>query len=181
MPCFLKSAFFFRFANSRYKQKYTWAQLPWIQIGVKQSSLTLLMDIVTMKLPPNALIFLTALGVEFHVNFLNRCRVNALSGEQASKAGIFLFSEIQQLLKLLLRCVVFGCRNEIRQKNENTLRSCFDVIVLLCPVSLLAQFCKPPGVKIPIFKRVKGHGREIGIDFFSLFLSQKTMMFRLSK
>lgn len=67
---------------TRYKQKYTWAQLPWIQIGVKQSSLTLLMDIVTMKLPPNALIFLTALGVEFHVNFLNRCRVNALSGEQ---------------------------------------------------------------------------------------------------
>lgn len=67
---------------TRYKQKYTWAQLPWIQIGVKQTSLTLLMDIVTMKLPPNALIFLTTLGVEFNVNFLNRCRVNALSGEQ---------------------------------------------------------------------------------------------------
>jgi len=67
---------------TRYKQKYTWAQLPWIQIGVKQHSLTLLMDIVTMKLPNNALIFLTALGVEFNVNFLNRCRVNALSGEQ---------------------------------------------------------------------------------------------------
>ena len=79
--------FFFRFVKSRYKQKYTWAQLPWIQIGVQQSSLTLLMDIVTMKLPPNALIFLTALGVEFNVNFLNRCRVNALSGEQASKLG----------------------------------------------------------------------------------------------
>ena len=79
--------FFFRFAKSRYKQKYTWAQLPWIQIGVKQTSLTLLMDIVTMKLPPNALIFLTTLGVEFNVNFLNRCRVNALSGEQASKLG----------------------------------------------------------------------------------------------
>lgn len=67
---------------ARYKEKYTWAQLPWIQIGVKLNSLTLLMDIVTMKLPPNALIFLTALGVEFNVNFLNRCRVNALSGEQ---------------------------------------------------------------------------------------------------
>lgn len=67
---------------ARYKQKYTWAQLPWIQIGVKYNSLTLLMDIVTMKLPSNALIFLTALGVEFNVNFLNRCRVNALSGEQ---------------------------------------------------------------------------------------------------
>lgn len=67
---------------ARYKQKYTWAQLPWIQIGVRRNSLTLLMDIVTMKLPANALIFLTALGVEFKVNFLNRCRVNALSGEQ---------------------------------------------------------------------------------------------------
>ncbi|CAH3131074.1 unnamed protein product [Pocillopora meandrina] len=67
---------------SRYKQKYTWAQLPWIQIGVKYNSLTLLMDIVTMKLPANALIFLAALEVEFNVNFLSRCRVNALSGEQ---------------------------------------------------------------------------------------------------
>ena len=47
--------------------------------------MTLLMDIVTMKLPANALIFLTALRVEFNVNFLNRCRVNALSGEQVSK------------------------------------------------------------------------------------------------
>ncbi|XP_020615853.1 chondroitin sulfate glucuronyltransferase-like [Orbicella faveolata] len=67
---------------ARYKQKYTWAQLPWIQIGVRYNSVTLLMDIVTMKLPANALIFLTALRVEFNVNFLNRCRVNALSGEQ---------------------------------------------------------------------------------------------------
>ena len=70
---------------TRYKQKYTWAQLPWIQIGVKHSSLTLIMDIVAMKLPANALIFLTGLGVEFNVNFLNRCRVNALSGEQVRK------------------------------------------------------------------------------------------------
>ena len=69
---------------SRYKQKYTWAQLPWIQIGVRYHSVTLLMDIVTMKLPVNALIFLTALRVEFNVNFLNRCRVNTLSGEQVS-------------------------------------------------------------------------------------------------
>ena len=41
-----------------------------------------------MKLPSNALIFLTALGVEFNVNFLNRCRVNALSGEQVSTLEI---------------------------------------------------------------------------------------------
>ena len=68
----------------RYKQKYTWAQLPWIQIGVKYNSLKLLMDIVTMKLPANALIFLTSLGMEFSINFLNRCRVNALNGEQVS-------------------------------------------------------------------------------------------------
>ena len=47
--------------------------------------MTLLMDIVTMKLPANALIFLTAISVEFNVNFLNRCRVNTLSGEQVSK------------------------------------------------------------------------------------------------
>ena len=47
--------------------------------------MTLLMDIVTMKLPVNALIFLTAIRVEFNVNFLNRCRVNTLSGEQVSK------------------------------------------------------------------------------------------------
>ena len=40
-----------------------------------------------MKLPANALIFLTALGVEFKVNFLNRCRVNALSGEQVRTAS----------------------------------------------------------------------------------------------
>ncbi|EDO44753.1 predicted protein, partial [Nematostella vectensis] len=67
---------------ARYKQKFTWAQLPWIQIGVQHNSLTLLADIVTMKLPSNALIFLTTLGVEFTVGFLNRCRVNALSGQQ---------------------------------------------------------------------------------------------------
>ena len=52
---------------------------------MKYNSVTLLMDIVSMKLPANALIFLTALGVEFNVNFLNRCRVNTLSGEQVRK------------------------------------------------------------------------------------------------
>lgn len=76
------------FFKCRYKQKYTWAQLPWIQIGVKYNSLTLLMDIVTMKLPANALIFLAALEVEFNVNFLSRCRVNALSGEQVSQISV---------------------------------------------------------------------------------------------
>ena len=81
---------------TRYKQKYTWAQLPWIQIGVKQHSLTLLMDIVTLKLPANALIFLTALGVEFNVNFLNRCRVNALSGEQVRKRKL-IYNENREL------------------------------------------------------------------------------------
>ena len=39
-----------------------------------------------MKLPSNALIFLTSLGVEFSINFLNRCRVNALDGEKVSKS-----------------------------------------------------------------------------------------------
>ena len=41
-----------------------------------------------MKLPANALIFLAALEVEFNVNFLSRCRVNALSGEQVSQISV---------------------------------------------------------------------------------------------
>ncbi len=59
-----------------------WAQLPWLQVGVKQPSPTLITDIVSMKLASNALIFLVNLHVEFTINFLNRCRVNAISGIQ---------------------------------------------------------------------------------------------------
>ncbi|XP_012562837.1 chondroitin sulfate glucuronyltransferase isoform X1 [Hydra vulgaris] len=67
---------------ARYKQSYMWAQLPWLQVGVKKPSPTLLMDIVSMKLPSNALIFLVNLTVDFTINFLNRCRVNVVNGMQ---------------------------------------------------------------------------------------------------
>ena len=59
-----------------------WAQLPWLQIGVKQASPTLIMDIVSMKLASSALIFLVSLDIDFTINFLNRCRVNAINGVQ---------------------------------------------------------------------------------------------------
>lgn len=67
---------------ARYKHSYMWAQLPWLQVGVKQHSPVLIMDIVSMKLPSNALIFLMSLSTEFTINFLNRCRVNVVSGIQ---------------------------------------------------------------------------------------------------
>ena len=56
--------------------------MPWIQVGAKQYSNRLLLDIVTMKLPITALIFLANLDVEFTVNFLSRCRMNAVDGDQ---------------------------------------------------------------------------------------------------
>ena len=67
---------------ARYKRSYMWAQLPWLQVGVKTQSLILIMDIVSMKLPVNSLIFLVSLTIDFTINFLNRCRVNVVSGIQ---------------------------------------------------------------------------------------------------
>ena len=67
---------------SRYKHSYMWAQLPWLQVGVKQASPVLIMDIVSMKLPSHSLIFLVSIQVYFTTNFLNRCRVNAVGGMQ---------------------------------------------------------------------------------------------------
>lgn len=66
----------------RFKEKYKWAQVPWIQVGAKQYSNRLLLDIVTMKLPVSALIFLASLDIDFTVNFLGRCRQNAVDGDQ---------------------------------------------------------------------------------------------------
>ena len=62
-----------------------WAQLPWLQVGVKQASPTLIMDIVSMKLASNALILLVGLDIDFTINFLNRCRVNAINGVQVCR------------------------------------------------------------------------------------------------
>eukprot|EP00111_Clytia_hemisphaerica_P023368 TCONS_00068795-protein len=75
---------FLEFKNliSRYKQSYMWAQLPWLQVGVKHISDVLVMDIVSMKLPSNALILLLSHHNHFTVNFLNRCRVNVVTGLQ---------------------------------------------------------------------------------------------------
>eukprot|EP00794_Sanderia_malayensis_P003811 gene3811-4339_t len=67
---------------ARYKHSYMWAQLPWLQVGVKQPSPTLITDIVSMKLASNALIFVVNLHIDFTINFLNRCRVNSISGVQ---------------------------------------------------------------------------------------------------
>ena len=68
----------------RFKDKYKWAQVPWIQVGAKQYSTRLLLDIVSMKLPASALIFLANLDVDFTVNFLGRCRMNAVDGDQVN-------------------------------------------------------------------------------------------------
>lgn len=68
----------------RYKHSYMWAQLPWLQVGVKKVSQVLIMDIVSMKLPSNALIFLVSLTTDFTTNFMNRCRVNVVCGSQVS-------------------------------------------------------------------------------------------------
>ncbi len=73
----IKAIYFYR-----YKHSYMWAQLPWLQVGVRQPSPTLIADIVAMKLAENALIFLVSLHIDFTINFLNRCRVNAISGVQ---------------------------------------------------------------------------------------------------
>lgn len=58
--------------------------MPWIQVGAKQYSTRLLLDIVSMKLPASALIFLANLDVDFTVNFLGRCRMNAVDGDQVN-------------------------------------------------------------------------------------------------
>lgn len=58
--------------------------MPWIQIGAKQYSTRLFLDIVSMKLPGSALIFLAHLDIDFTVNFLGRCRMNAVDADQVS-------------------------------------------------------------------------------------------------
>ena len=63
-----------------------WAQLPWLQVGVKNVSPVLVMDIVSMKLPSNALILIVSLSTDFTTNFMNRCRVNVVSGAQVTNS-----------------------------------------------------------------------------------------------
>lgn len=72
----------------RFKENYKWAQVPWIQVGAKRYSNRLLLDIVTMKLPASALIFLASLDIDFSVNFLARCRMNAVDGDQVRARGV---------------------------------------------------------------------------------------------
>ena len=74
-----------------------WAQLPWLQVGVKQASPTLIMDIVSMKLASNALILLVGLDIDFTINFLNRCRVNAINGVQVYRLYFYNLSVVFQL------------------------------------------------------------------------------------
>ena len=87
----------------RFKDKYKWAQVPWIQVGAKQYSTRLLLDIVTMKLPVSALIFLANLDIDFTVSFLGRCRMNAVDGDQVrvdrnSSKSVLSFPQMDSLI-----------------------------------------------------------------------------------
>ena len=72
------------FLTFSFKDKVKWGQIPWVQGWAKVYSNRLLLDVVSMKLPINALIFLASLDVDFNVNFLSRCRMNAVDGDQVS-------------------------------------------------------------------------------------------------
>lgn len=66
-----------------YERKYPSVKVPWISVKTESPALLRVLDIVSRKHPVDTLFFLATPDTAVTSEFLNRCRMNAISGWQA--------------------------------------------------------------------------------------------------
>ncbi|XP_037312298.2 chondroitin sulfate glucuronyltransferase [Pungitius pungitius] len=64
------------------EKRYGDVKIPWISVKTEVPSQVKLMDIISKKHPVDTLFFLAGVGTEINADFLNRCRMNAISNWQ---------------------------------------------------------------------------------------------------
>lgn len=64
------------------ERRYGDVKIPWISVKTEVASQVKLMDIISKKHPVDTLFFLAGAGTEVNGDFLNRCRMNAISNWQ---------------------------------------------------------------------------------------------------
>ncbi|XP_068160284.1 chondroitin sulfate glucuronyltransferase [Antennarius striatus] len=64
------------------EKRYADVKIPWISVKTEVPSQVKLMDIISKKHPVDTLFFLARVGTEVNADFLNRCRMNAISSWQ---------------------------------------------------------------------------------------------------
>ncbi|NXU59870.1 CHPF2 glucuronyltransferase, partial [Turnix velox] len=64
------------------EKRYADVKIPWISVKTEVPSQVKLMDIVSKKHPVDTLFFLAGVWTEVNMEFLNRCRMNAISNWQ---------------------------------------------------------------------------------------------------
>ncbi|XP_035285253.1 chondroitin sulfate glucuronyltransferase [Anguilla anguilla] len=64
------------------EKRYGGAKIPWISVKTEVPSQVKLMDIISKKHPVDTLFFLSSVWTEVNGDFLNRCRMNAISNWQ---------------------------------------------------------------------------------------------------
>ncbi|KAK5849878.1 hypothetical protein PBY51_014177 [Eleginops maclovinus] len=64
------------------EKRYGDAKIPWISVKTEVPSQVKLMDIISKKHPVDTLFFLASVWTEVNADFLNRCRMNAISNWQ---------------------------------------------------------------------------------------------------
>ncbi|XP_029443103.1 chondroitin sulfate glucuronyltransferase [Rhinatrema bivittatum] len=71
-----------KFMVGELEKRYSDVKIPWISVKTEVPSQVKLMDIVSKKHPMDTLFFLTSVWTEINMEFLNRCRMNAISNWQ---------------------------------------------------------------------------------------------------
>ncbi|KAK1884686.1 Chondroitin sulfate glucuronyltransferase [Dissostichus eleginoides] len=64
------------------EKRYSDVKIPWISVKTEVPSQVKLMDIISKKHPVDTLFFLASVWTEVNADFLNRCRMNAISNWQ---------------------------------------------------------------------------------------------------
>lgn len=68
---------------AKYEHKYPTVKIPWISVKTETPSQIKYMDIISKKHPVDTLFFLARVNTNINSEFLNRCRMNAISNWQA--------------------------------------------------------------------------------------------------
>ncbi|XP_030047707.1 chondroitin sulfate glucuronyltransferase [Microcaecilia unicolor] len=71
-----------KFMVGELEKRYSDVKIPWISVKTEVPSQIKLMDIVSKKHPMDTLFFLAGVWTEINMEFLNRCRMNAISNWQ---------------------------------------------------------------------------------------------------
>ncbi|XP_045558152.1 chondroitin sulfate glucuronyltransferase isoform X1 [Salmo salar] len=79
------------------EKRYGDVRIPWISVKTEVPSQVKLMDIISKKHPVDTLFFLASVWTEVHADFLNRCRMNAISNWQ-----VFFPTHFQEFSQTIL-------------------------------------------------------------------------------